>query len=120
MTAHRLMTAIPGDTDVAGTHSIAAPRALYAVVSEPKTKKDPDKLLPAASADRGSGLRLTTSTDGPDDDIINRPGRSTYLDEKSVLTSGATPTHPAIGQGSTRDLRQGYTSPPVTITRSGD
>ena len=91
MTANGFSTAITEDTEVPGTLSIAAPRALYAVVSELKPKKVPEELLPAAPADRGSRIRLTTSNDGPDDDIINRPSRSTYLDEKSVLTSGATP-----------------------------
>ncbi len=47
-------------------------------------------LLPAA-ADRDSGIRLTKSEDRKTDNIINRPGRSTYLEEKSVLTSETTP-----------------------------
>jgi hypothetical protein len=34
---------------------------------------------------------LIKSEDRKKDDIINRPGRSTYPREKSVLTSGATP-----------------------------
>jgi hypothetical protein len=46
---------------------------------------------PPAAADCLSGIRLAQSKDGNDDDIINRPGRSTDLEEKSVLTSGATP-----------------------------
>ena len=91
MTANGFSTAITGRTGVAGTLSIAAPRGLYGVTFEPKPKKNPEELLPAAPADRGSGIRLTKSEDGKEDDIINRPGRSTYLDEKSVLTSGATP-----------------------------
>jgi hypothetical protein len=91
MSAKGFSTAITGDTEVAGTPSIAAPGALYAVDFGPKTKKHPAELLPPAAADCLSGIRLTQSKDGQDDDIINRPGRSTYLEEKSVLTSGATP-----------------------------
>src|ERR1019366_5154364 len=56
--------------------------------------KNPEELLPASPADRGSGIRLIKSEDRKKDDIINRPGRSTYPREKSVLTSGATcPRH---------------------------
>src|ERR1019366_5074129 len=90
MTEKGFITANSGDTDVAGTLSIAAPRALYAVASGHKPKKNPEELLPASPADRGSGIRLIKSEDRKKDDIINRPGRSTYPREKSVLTSGAT------------------------------
>src|ERR1039458_8518277 len=92
MTEKGFITANSGDTDVAGTLSIAAPRALYAVASGHKPKKNPEELLPASPADRGSGIRLIKSEDRKKDDIINRPGRSTYPREKSVLTSGATCT----------------------------
>src|ERR1017187_5590427 len=91
MTEKGFITANSGDTEVAGTLSIAAPRALYAVASGHKPKKNPEELLPASPADRGSGIRLIKSEDRKKDDIINRPGRSTYPREKSVLTSGATP-----------------------------
>src|SRR5688572_13461267 len=91
MTAPRSRSGFSGGTEVAGTTSIAVPGALYAVDSTPKTKKNPAELLPPAAADRGSGIRLTTSDDRKTDDIINRPGRSTYPKTKSVLTSGATP-----------------------------
>src|SRR5450755_636603 len=91
MTEKGFITANSGDTDVAGTLSIAAPRALYAVASGHNPKKNPEELLPASPADRGSGIRLIQSEDRKKDDIINRPGRSTYPREKSVLTSGATP-----------------------------
>src|SRR5450755_1211668 len=91
MTEKGFITANSGDTDVAGTLSIAAPRALYAVASGHKPKKNPEELLPASPADRGSGIRLIKSEDRKKDEIINRPGRSTYPREKSVLTSGATP-----------------------------
>src|SRR5450755_1925765 len=94
MTEKGFITANSGDTDVAGTLSIAAPRALYAVASGHKPKKNPEELLPASPAERGSGIRLIKSEDRKKDDIINRPGRSTYPREKSVLTSGATCTRP--------------------------
>src|ERR1039457_4120331 len=90
MTEKGFITANSGDTEVAGTLSIAAPRALYAVASGHEPKKNPEELLPASPADRGSGIRLIKSEDRKKDDIINRPGRSTYPREKSVLTSGAT------------------------------
>jgi hypothetical protein len=91
MTAHRFIKGISGDTDVAGTLSIGAPRGSYAVVFGPKLKKNPKELLPAMPAGCGWGIRLTKSEDRQTNDIINRPVRSTYLEEKSVLTSGATP-----------------------------
>jgi DNA ligase D-like protein (predicted 3'-phosphoesterase) len=46
------------------------------------------ELLPPAAADRGSGVRLTQTDDTS---IINRRGRSTYPQGKSVRRSGATP-----------------------------
>src|ERR1022692_4271440 len=95
MTEKGFITANSGDTEVAGTLSIAAPRALYAVASGHEPKKNPEELLPASPADRGSGIRLIKSEDRKKDDIINRPGRSTYPREKSVLTSGATPVNSA-------------------------
>jgi hypothetical protein len=91
MTANRFIKGISGDTDVAATLSIAASRCIYAVTYGPKLKKNPKELLPAMPAGCGWGIRLTKSEDRKTDDIINRPGRSTYLKEKSVLTSGATP-----------------------------
>jgi hypothetical protein len=50
-----------------------------------------EKLLPPAAADRGSGVRLTKSEEI---NIINRAGRSTHPEEKSVRRSGATPVSP--------------------------
>src|ERR1039458_6886321 len=93
MTEKGFITANSGDTDVAGTLSIAAPRALYAVASGHKPKKNPEELLPASPADRGSGIRLIKSEDRKKDNITNRPARSTYPKKKSVLTSGATPQY---------------------------
>lgn len=91
MTANGFIKGISGDTDVAGTLSIAVPRALCAGAFGAKLKNNPKELLPAMPAGCGWGIRLTKSEDRKTDDIINRPGRSTYLEEKSVLTSGATP-----------------------------
>ena len=47
-----------------------------------------EELLPHAAADRGLGLRLTQTDEIS---IINRRGRSTHPQEKSVRRSGATP-----------------------------
>ncbi len=52
----------------------------------PKAKE----LLPATPADRGTRRRLT-KTEDQETIIINRSGRSTHPEEKSVRTSGATP-----------------------------
>src|SRR5450759_2094502 len=91
MTVTGFIKWISGDTHVAGTLSIGAPRALCAGAFGPQLKKNPKELLPAMPAGCGWGIRLTKSEERKTDDIINRPGRSTYLEEKSVLTSGATP-----------------------------
>src|ERR1035438_2337920 len=107
MTEKGFITANSGDTEVAGTLSIAAPRALYAVASGHKPKKNPEELLPASPADRGSGIRLIKSEDRKKDDITNRPARSTYPKKKSVLTSGATPVllpRPLAGSRSSGSL----------------
>ena len=48
MTEHDFSTRISGGTNIAGTRPIGAPRALYAVISEPKPKKNPEVLLPSA------------------------------------------------------------------------
>ena len=104
MTEKGFITANSGDTEVAGTLSIAAPRALYAVASGHKPKKNPEELLPASPADRGSGIRLIKSEDRKKDDITNRPARSTYPKKKSVLTSGATPQKPVRSQMSQHEL----------------
>jgi hypothetical protein len=47
-----------------------------------------EELLPPAAADRAAGVRLEKSEEI---NIINRLGRSTHPNEKSVLRSGATP-----------------------------
>ncbi len=49
-----------------------------------------EELLPATPADRGTRRRLTRTKE-QETIIINRSGRSTHPEEKSVRTSGATP-----------------------------
>ena len=55
----------------------------------PGRRKNPE-LLPLNAADRAS-RRLLTKIQDEDRITIHRPGRSTYPEEKSVLTSGTTP-----------------------------
>jgi hypothetical protein len=90
MIAKSCITGFSGDTEVADTLAIAAPRALYALAFGSKLKKNPKELLPPSAADCACGIRLKKIEDGKTG-IINRSHGSTYLDEKSVLTSGATP-----------------------------
>jgi hypothetical protein len=90
MTAKGFSAAITAGYRSCGYPPIAAPRALYAVGFRPKRKKNPAELLPPAVADRGSRIRLEQSDARKTDDSINRPDRSTYLEEKFVLASGAT------------------------------
>jgi hypothetical protein len=91
MTQKSFITGFSGDTEVAGTLVIAAPRALYAVAFESKPKKNSPELLPPSAADCACGIRLKKIENGKTDNIINRSHGSTYLGQKSVLTSGATP-----------------------------
>jgi hypothetical protein len=90
MTAKSCITGFSGDTDVAGALAIAVPRALYAVALGSKSKKNPPEFLPPSATDRACGIRLKKIEDGKTG-IIDRSHGSTYLDEKSVLRSGATP-----------------------------
>ena len=71
MTPKGFITRFSGDTDVAGTLSIAAPRALYAVAFGSKPKKNPPELLPPAVADCACGIRLKKS-EHEKTGIINR------------------------------------------------
>jgi hypothetical protein len=52
------------------------------------SNRKPEELLPTASADRAAGVRLSKSEEIR---VNHSPGKSTYPDEKSVLTSEATP-----------------------------
>src|ERR1700677_5129476 len=91
MNSKSFITGLAGGIEVAGTLAIAAPLGLYAVAFGSKRKKNPPELLPPAAADRACGIRLKQIKGGKTGNIINRSHGSTYLDEKSVLTSGATP-----------------------------
>jgi hypothetical protein len=93
MTDNALIRSISGDTQVAGTPSIAAPGALYAVdFSTPMAKKPEPELLPPFGRETALRRRRLTKTEEEETIIINRPDRSTYPEQKSVLRSGATPS----------------------------
>jgi hypothetical protein len=85
---------ISGDTEVAGalrSRLLRLPmRSLF-----PMTLQNPE-LLPRAGADCPARRRLT-KTKEQETIIINRSGRSTYPEEKSVSRSGATPGVRAVG-----------------------
>jgi hypothetical protein len=53
-------------------------------------QKSPELLLPAA-ADCATGVRLIKIHEKQKSSITNRPARSIYPKQKSVLTSGTTP-----------------------------
>src|ERR1700723_2234316 len=96
MTTKGFITRLSGGTEVAGTLSIAAPGALYAVDFPRQKQKNPtSELLPPAAADRACRRRLTKGKE-QETIIINRSGRSTYTKEKSVQTSGAIPAYDRI------------------------
>jgi hypothetical protein len=102
MTAKGFITGISGGTEVAGTLSIAAPGALYAVdFSRQKQKNPTSELLPPAAADRASRRRLTKGKE-QETIIINRSGGSTYPEEKSVQTSGASHVSRRVSHGDSR------------------
>ena len=88
MTENGFITWMSGHAEVAGasrSRLLRLPmRSLF-----PTTLQNPE-LLPAAPADCPTSRGLTKSEED-ETIIINRPGRSTYPGEKSVLTSGATP-----------------------------
>src|SRR5579872_1680537 len=88
MTENAFITGFLGDTEVTGasrSRLLGPPmRSLF-----PRTLQKPE-LLPAALADCPTCRELTKSEE-EETIIINRPGTSTYPEEKSVLTSGATP-----------------------------
>ena len=88
MTAHVPIRSISGNTEVAGalrSRLLRLPvRSLF-----PMTLQNPE-LLPRAGADCPARRRLT-KTKEEETIIINRSGRPTYPEEKSVSRSGATP-----------------------------
>ncbi len=86
------ITPVSGDSLVAPTPSIAAPGALYAVdFSSPKPKRRIRSFSRPSGVRPPCGGRRLTKTEEEETIIINRPNRSTYPEQKSVLTSGATP-----------------------------
>jgi len=92
MTDNALIRSISRDSQVAGTPSIAAPGALYAVDFSTPNPKSRNR-----SFSRPSGVRLRcvgrrlTKAEEEESIIINRPDKSTYPEQKSVSRSGATP-----------------------------
>src|SRR5271167_2615157 len=88
MTQKSLVTWISGDTAIAGTSRSRLLRLLRRSDFSGRRKKP--ELLPLNAADRASPRPLTKIQD-EENITIHRPGRSTYPEEKSVLTSGATP-----------------------------
>src|ERR1039457_2806809 len=88
MTNKWLPTTISGDAEVAGA-SRSRLLGLLRRSDFPGRRKNPE-LLPLNATDRASPRPLTKIQD-EETIIIHRPGRSTYPEEKSVLTSGATP-----------------------------
>lgn len=88
MNAQRLGSSISGDSEVAGALRSRLPRLPMRSLF-PTTLQNPELLTPSASD--CAARRPLTKSEEEETIIINRPGRSTYPDEKSVLTSGATP-----------------------------
>src|SRR5271166_3221540 len=88
MPDNSVTTQISGDAQVAG---ISRNRLLELLRrSDFSGQRKKPELLPLNAADCACSRPLTTSED-EETITINRPGRSTYPEEKSVLTSGATP-----------------------------
>ena len=88
MTTKSHATSISGDTEVGG---VSRSRLLGLLRSSDfSTRRKNQELLPLSAADRASRRPLTKIKD-EETITIHRPGRSTYPEAKSVLTSGATP-----------------------------
>src|ERR1700681_1345784 len=77
-----------GDAEVAGTRRSRLLELLRS--SDFPTEGKNQELLPLNAADRASPRPLTKIQD-EENITIHRSARSTYPEEKSVLTSGATP-----------------------------
>lgn len=88
MNANRLRSSIWGDAKAAGASrsSLLHPpmRSVF-----PMILQNPELLTPSASG--CAARRRLTKSEEKETIIINRSGRSTYPEEKSVQTSGATP-----------------------------
>lgn len=91
MTVHAFITCISGDSPVAGTLAIAAPGALYAVDFSTPDPKTPNRSFSRLRRETALRVRGLTKNEEQETIIINRSGRFTYPEEKSVQTSGATP-----------------------------
>lgn len=92
MIDNALIRSISGDTRVGGTPLIAALAALYAFDFSTRRSKTPEpELLPPFGRETALRGRPLTKTEEKETIIINRPGRSTYPEQKSVSRSGATP-----------------------------
>ena len=97
MTVKALIKPISGGAEVAPPFQMTAPGALYAVdFLRPRQRS----ASPAPSG-RETALRGRPLTKAEEEEsiIINRPGRSTYPEEKSVSRSGATPQQQAMMVG---------------------
>jgi hypothetical protein len=88
MTANSVETLIFGDAQVAGVSR----NRLLELLRRPdfSGQRENPELLPLNAADCACS-RLLTKNEDEETITINHPGRSTYPEEKSVLTSGATP-----------------------------
>jgi hypothetical protein len=89
MTDNTFISSISGSAEVAAPLEIAAPGALYAIgFLQPRQQSASRAPSGRETALRG---RRLTKTEEEESIIINRPDRSTYPEEESVLRSGATP-----------------------------
>src|SRR5271166_2855127 len=88
MTDNAVATWISGDAKIAGTSRSRLLRLLRR--SDFSGQRKNSELLPLNAADRASSRPLTKIQD-KETITIHRPGRSTYPEEKSVLTTGTTP-----------------------------
>jgi hypothetical protein len=88
MIDNALATEISGDAQVAGPLRNRLLELLRR--SDFLGQRESPELLPLDAADRACSNPLTKNED-EETITINLPGRSTYPEQKSVLTSGATP-----------------------------
>jgi hypothetical protein len=92
MTGNTRSASLSRDTEVAAPLEIAAPGPLYEADFSKLTQKTRNRSLSRPSGVRlRCGRRRLTKTEEEESIIINRPDRSTYPEQKSVSTSGATP-----------------------------
>jgi len=92
MTENALIGSFFGNTKIAVPLEIAALRALYEADFFHREEKSQNQRFSRPSDGRLHCCgRQLTETEDEETIIINRPDRSTYLEEKSVSRSGATP-----------------------------